>query len=70
MSKRYLAVGAMSQPFTTKTPPEEIFRNGPPLTPPLQGTAADILKRAMIRVPQALKQHGLTGQSVHVVNRT
>ena len=27
---------------------------------PLQGTAADILKRAMIRVPGALAQHGLT----------
>ncbi|MEX2492754.1 MAG: DNA polymerase I [Nitrospirales bacterium] len=26
---------------------------------PLQGTAADILKRAMIRVPQALTRHGL-----------
>jgi DNA polymerase-1 len=30
---------------------------------PLQGTAADILKRAMIRVPQALEQHGLTGKA-------
>jgi DNA polymerase-1 len=30
---------------------------------PLQGTAADILKRAMIRVPDALAQHGLTRQA-------
>jgi DNA polymerase-1 len=30
---------------------------------PLQGTAADILKRAMIRVPTALAQHGLTRQA-------
>ena len=30
---------------------------------PLQGTAADILKRAMIRVPVALEQHGLTQQA-------
>ncbi len=30
---------------------------------PLQGTAADILKRAMIRVPAALEQHGLAGKA-------
>ncbi len=30
---------------------------------PLQGTAADILKRAMIRAPVALAQHGLTRQA-------
>jgi DNA polymerase I len=30
---------------------------------PLQGTAADILKRAMVRVSAALVQHGLTSQA-------
>ncbi len=30
---------------------------------PIQGTAADILKRAMVRVPPALKQHGLDGKA-------
>lgn len=30
---------------------------------PIQGTAADILKRAMIRVPPALEQHNLTGKA-------
>ena len=30
---------------------------------PLQGTAANILKRAMIRVPAALEQHGLAGKA-------
>ena len=29
---------------------------------PIQGTAADIMKLAMLRVPQALKQAGLTGR--------
>ncbi|MDR4494291.1 MAG: DNA polymerase I [Nitrospirales bacterium] len=33
---------------------------------PLQGTAADILKRAMIRVPAALEQHGLA-QKAHML---
>ena len=30
---------------------------------PIQGAAADILKRAMIRVPSALEQHGLTDKA-------
>jgi len=30
---------------------------------PIQGTAADILKRAMIRVPPALQQHGLDAKA-------
>ena len=30
---------------------------------PIQGTAADILKRAMIRIPSALERHHLTGKA-------
>jgi DNA polymerase-1 len=40
-------------------PARRNFSERAAINAPLQGTAADILKRAMIRVPQALKQHGL-----------
>ena len=42
-----------------KNPARRNFSERAAINAPLQGTAADILKRAMIRVPQALKQHGL-----------
>ncbi|GJL64183.1 MAG: hypothetical protein NPIRA04_28370 [Nitrospirales bacterium] len=35
----------------------------PPFLNAPQGTAADVLKRAMIRVPPALKEHGLDSQA-------
>ncbi len=35
--------------------------------PPIQGAAADILKRAMIRVPSALAQHNLTTKAKMLV---
>ncbi|TFG65147.1 MAG: DNA polymerase I [Nitrospirales bacterium] len=40
-------------------PARRNFSERAAINAPLQGTAADILKRAMIRVPQALEQHGL-----------
>ncbi len=46
-----------------KNPAQRNFSERAAINAPLQGTAADILKRAMIRVPQALKQHGLTGKA-------
>ena len=41
-------------------PARRNFSERAAINAPLQGTAADILKRAMIRVPEALKEHGLT----------
>ncbi len=43
-----------------KNPARRNFSERAAINAPLQGTAADILKRAMIRVPQALATHGLT----------
>jgi len=40
-------------------PARRNFSERAAINAPLQVTAADILKRAMIRVPQALEQHGL-----------
>jgi DNA polymerase-1 len=46
-----------------KNPARRNFSERAAINAPLQGTAADILKRAMIRVPDALAQHGLTAQA-------
>jgi len=46
-----------------KNPARRNFSERAAINAPLQGTAADILKRAMIRVPPALEQHGLTGKA-------
>lgn len=43
-----------------KNPARRNFSERAAINAPLQGTAADILKRAMIRVPASLAQHGLT----------
>ncbi len=44
-------------------PARRNFSERAAINAPLQGTAADILKRAMVRVPKALKQHGLTDKA-------
>ncbi len=44
-------------------PARRNFSERAAINAPLQGTAADILKRAMVRVPEALKQHGLTDKA-------
>ncbi|MDH3503511.1 MAG: DNA polymerase I [Nitrospirota bacterium] len=46
-----------------KNPARRNFSERAAINAPLQGTAADILKRAMIRVPAALAEHGLTAQA-------
>jgi DNA polymerase-1 len=46
-----------------KNPARRNFSERAAINAPLQGTAADILKRGMIRVPQALEQHGLTDKA-------
>ncbi|RMH32229.1 MAG: DNA polymerase I [Nitrospirae bacterium] len=43
-----------------KNPARRSFAERAAINAPIQGSAADILKRAMIRVPPALEQHGLS----------
>ena len=49
-----------------KNPARRNFAERAAINAPLQGSAADILKRAMIRVPPALEQHGLA-QKAHML---
>jgi len=45
-----------------KNPARRAFGERAAINAPIQGTAADIIKRAMIRVPPALKQAGLSAK--------
>jgi DNA polymerase-1 len=42
-----------------KNPAKRSYMERASINAPLQGTAADIIKRAMIRIPPALKERGL-----------
>ena len=46
-----------------KNPAKRNFAERAAINAPIQGSAADILKRAMIRVPPALKSHNLDSQA-------
>ncbi|MCA9473160.1 MAG: DNA polymerase I [Nitrospirales bacterium] len=46
-----------------KNPAKRNFAERAAINAPIQGAAADILKRAMIRVPPALKEHGIDSQA-------
>ncbi len=46
-----------------KNPAKRNFSERAAINAPIQGSAADILKRAMIRVPPALKEHGLDSKA-------
>ena len=46
-----------------KSPAKRNFAERAAINAPIQGTAADILKRAMIRVPPALSEHGLDSKA-------
>ncbi len=46
-----------------KSPATRNFSERAAINAPIQGTAADILKRAMIRVPSAIKEHGLDSKA-------
>ena len=50
-----------------KNPARRNFSERAAINAPLQGTAADILKRAMIRVPEALAKNGLSENSFMLV---
>ncbi|WP_447970113.1 DNA polymerase I [Nitrospira sp. M1] len=46
-----------------KSPAKRNFAERAAINAPIQGAAADVLKRAMIRVPPALKEHGLDSKA-------
>lgn len=48
--------------ITDKNPARRNFAERQAINAPLQGTAADIIKRAMIRIPPALQNAGLQGR--------
>ena len=45
-----------------KSPAERSFADRAAINAPIQGAAADVIRRAMIRMPQALKDAGLTAR--------
>ena len=50
------------QGVKSKTPAQRAFAERQAINAPIQGSAADIIKRAMIRMPDALRDAGLEGR--------
>lgn len=50
--------------ITTKNPQSRAFYERAAINAPIQGSAADIIRRAMIRMPDALKATGLKGDMI------
>ena len=48
--------------INTKNPNQRAFLERAAINAPIQGSAADIIRRAMIRLPKALKDAGLSGR--------
>ena len=62
MSTRYSG-GAVSFPgIKDKNPARRNFAERAAINAPLQGAAADIIKRAMVRIPDALAKHKLSAR--------